>query len=178
MDRLFFSQIRKLYNKLDLFLPYRERNICKDCYICCTAAARQKITDIERDYIENFIKDRGFSLEIMERYEEFLESRLLAYNNSELNNVCPFYDLKGRECIIYPVRPYSCRIYGNYSCSINDLPVNCSYRNLAKTYTQQEFFRIIPFAQHYGNLAVAYKIYNKYLGWSRRFFIKNYKRRQ
>lgn len=161
---MFFKLLNRLYGRLDMLLHIQgnSENLCGDCSKCCTAAASQIVSDLEKDYIREFLRLNEFSMSFMDDYERFLLARAEVHDTSALKIFCPFYDIEEHVCVIYDVRPYSCRIYGNYSSSIDDLPKNCSYRNLAKIYGN---VKNIPLAETYGTIACAYSVYNKYIGW-------------
>jgi len=164
MNCFFRWCLGRLYGKLDSLLPSGEENICKDCYKCCSAAARQKVSEIEKNYIRNFLKRNKLSLSLMEDYEEFLKAREELQTSEAWEVLCPFYNREKKYCNIYQARPYSCRIYGNYSLSVDDLPGGCAYRKKVKIYSEENMFRVIPYSDNYGSIAAAYKIYIKYFG--------------
>ena len=154
-----------LYKKLDSLLPPSGENICMDCYKCCTAAARQKVSSVELDYIKDYLRAKDMSLSLMKDYNDFLRARLKSDSSDAWQIICPFYNVKEKRCIIYPVRPYSCRIYGNYSGAVEDLPGNCPYRKKVNLYTEKNMFKVIPCSVSYGSIAAAYNTYKKYTGW-------------
>lgn len=172
MIGFFRRQIRNLYEKLDRLLPSFDGNMCGKCIKCCTAAARQKVSRLELDYIDFYIKDNNLPLHLIDDYEKFLIQRLELKDKSALNIMCPFYSHEKSNCIIYTVRPYSCRIYGNYSISAEDLPLDCFYRKHVKLYTEKNLTKVIPYCEDYGSIASCYKIYNKYLSWLGRILFK------
>ncbi|HPZ10165.1 MAG TPA: YkgJ family cysteine cluster protein [Candidatus Eremiobacteraeota bacterium] len=174
MNRFFIYLIKRLYIKLDSALPSHEsKNICGNCYKCCTAAARQKVSSLEEDYINHFLKEKGFPSSLMEEYEKFLSLRLNLYNSSARDILCPFYTKEKKNCFIYPVRPYSCRIYGNYAIAVEDLPEKCAYRKLVSLYNEKNLIKVIPCSEDYASIAALYKVYIKYLTFIGRLFYKS-----
>jgi hypothetical protein len=49
--------MKNLYKKLDSKLT-DEENICRDCYKCCTAAARQTVSAVEQAYIKKYLQEQ------------------------------------------------------------------------------------------------------------------------
>lgn len=171
MNRIFLYLMKNLYKKLDITLT-GEENICRDCYKCCTAAARQTVSAVEQAYIKKYLHEQNLSLTLMEDYERFLKDRKNLYDKSAHNILCPFYDRDKKQCFIYPVRPYSCRIYGNFSVSDTDLPGKCVYKKTTLIYNEKNLFKTVPYSEDYASIAAAYKIYIKYIAWFGKIFYK------
>jgi uncharacterized protein len=171
MNRVFLYLLRNLYAKLDIKL-INEKNICSNCYKCCTAAARQRVSAIEKEYIKEYLKEKGFPVNLIEDYEKFLDDRKNLYDRCAVNILCPFYDTEKKGCFIYPARPYSCRIYGNFSMNRDDLPKECSYRKITKIYSDKDLLKIVPYSEDYASIGSAYTVYIKYTGYLVRIFYK------
>jgi len=171
MNRIFLYLLRRMYKKLDITITCEE-NICRDCYKCCTAAARQKVSSVEEAYIKKYLIDQNLPLTLMEDYERFLNDRQNLYDRSVHNILCPFYDRDKKHCFIYPARPYSCRIYGRFSVSKDDLPGKCIYKKTTKIYREKDLFKTVPCSEDYASIAAAYKIYIKYVAWWGKIFYK------
>ncbi len=163
--------MKNLYKKLDTKLT-GEENICRDCYKCCTAAARQTVSAVEQAYIKKYLMEHKLSLTLMDDYEKFLNDRQNLYDKSVHNILCPFYDRDKKHCVIYPARPYSCRIYGNFSVSKEDLPAKCAYKKTTTIYNEKNLFKTVPCSEDYASIAAAYKIYIKYIAWWSKIFYK------
>jgi len=162
--KFFFKLLNRLYSRVDLLLPSggESEKFCGNCCKCCTAAASQTVSKLEKDYIREFLRLNEFSMTFMEEYERFLFARAEVHDTSALSIFCPFYDTDEHLCVIYDIRPYSCRIYGNYSQSVDDLPKDCSYRNIVKCYVN---VKVVPFSETYVTLVCSYYVYDKYFKW-------------
>lgn len=77
------------------------------CTECCRNFGVPSRTPIEDERIRQYLKSRGMDLQLAQ------------------GTTCPYVSDEG--CIIYPVRPFTCRMYGtsaNYLCALGARPLN------------------------------------------------------
>lgn len=91
----YIEQLNKIYAKVP-------EAVCDRCGNCCGPIG---LTVLEEKNIEKYLEDEGISVHscVVGR----TEGQVFAFT-SDLK--CPF--LKDNECIVYPVRPIVCRLFG------------------------------------------------------------------
>jgi len=99
---------------------------CGKCSKCCRYPYFYLILyKAEFDLIQRYIEENKILIRI--RFDEII-SRKLDKRVYYRNWVCPLYDYGTHTCSIYPVRPFSCRIYGPYSTEAGQIE-GCVYEN-------------------------------------------------
>jgi len=77
------------------------------CTECCRSFGVPSRTRVEDERIRDYLQSRGLGLQPAK------------------GTTCPYVSASG--CTIYPVRPFTCRLYGtspNYLCKVGARPVN------------------------------------------------------
>lgn len=103
---LSFAETNRLFERLEQIYALFPATTCKMCGTCCTDPPPAALVEYLNIY--RYIRDH-----LQERQQELLK-KTVAFFYLELvepEQRCPFLDADNR-CIIYPVRPFSCRIYG------------------------------------------------------------------
>jgi len=100
---------------------YRKDSACaKGCGFCCKAAGRIDITTLEGLVIRKVMK--GFSRSRQKNLTKLFQQEIKKRENKVIAP-CPFL-MKNNACMIYEVRPFSCRrIYSTHICTQENPPV-------------------------------------------------------
>jgi len=135
--------LEKIYKKFDkeVFSTFLETNPCSNCYICCTSKYSQKVSELELAYLKDFIIKNHLLEVYYKDFIHFLDLRMKK-GNKEPETVCPFYDISLNKCIVYPARPFSCRIFGNFAFSFDSIPASCIYYNKVKVIKEKDLIKI------------------------------------
>jgi len=94
-----FKELEKIYAKLP-------ETVCERCATCCTVPPPGYLIEFLNLY--KYIRDnlQDLQKEIMRKVVRYFYLELV-----DINIKCPFWD-DADQCMVYPVRPLSCRIYG------------------------------------------------------------------
>ena len=120
-----------LYNKLDQLsaiyqgfneksLPFKTDQACnKGCAFCCSKAGSIDITTLEAWWIKKRIET--FSKARLKTVNRMIRQDIQKKEKKKINP-CPFL-MKNNACMIYTVRPFSCRrIYSTHECNKDHPP--------------------------------------------------------
>lgn len=77
---------------------------CFRCGLCCSSKMRLSLSELEYDFLEDFVKQNSDKPHIDE-FNAFIKDKATLY--------CPYYD-KERGCSVYIARPMCCRLFGNF----------------------------------------------------------------
>ncbi|MCP4021835.1 MAG: YkgJ family cysteine cluster protein [Desulfobacteraceae bacterium] len=109
-------QLKRIYSSFEKETKgYRDKQACeKGCAYCCSEAGSIDITTIEglqiRNTMKNFPKPRQKALTKI--FQKEIKKR-----EKGINVPCPFL-MRSKACMIYEVRPLSCRrIYSYHTCT-------------------------------------------------------------
>ncbi|MFP4498584.1 MAG: YkgJ family cysteine cluster protein, partial [Vulcanimicrobiota bacterium] len=84
---------------------------CGECNKCCKYPYfYMSLFTPEFNLIRDYLKENQVPIEV--------EFEVLRLNDKRIfykDWICPLYDFKNRQCGVYEVRPFSCRVYGPYS---------------------------------------------------------------
>ena len=110
-----FASMLDFYDSLDKHLkevyPYnRDCGTCNKC--CCYPYFYMILFTPEFELLQAYIEETKLPVRV--RFDK-LVSRKLDRRVYFKNWVCPLYNHAGRGCSVYPVRPFSCRVFGAYS---------------------------------------------------------------
>lgn len=103
-----FEQLNSIYNSLPATTCHKE-----SCANWCCTKLESKLDEhgifmpLPLVYGIEYLNILNYLLK--EHSEEFLAEH---FDFSKKSRLCPFKDKESRRCLIYPVRPFSCRIYG------------------------------------------------------------------
>lgn len=116
------SALKQIYNNFEAqTLEYKKDSACeKGCGFCCKAAGRIEITTLEglaiRKAMQRFPKPRQKTLTKL--FQQEIRKR-----EDKIVVPCPFL-MKNNACMIYAVRPFSCRrIYSTHVCDSENPPI-------------------------------------------------------
>lgn len=158
---------------------------CGECYKCCRYPYfYMTLHEPESFLIEEYLRQNNIPIRV--HFEPMTTARLdkrVYYKNW----VCPFYRGSVGGCIIYPVRPFSCRIYGTYrgqwgkieGCvyedpvvfdSVEDLPVWEEYMKMLRNFDTARHGYIFPDSMLYEMPSLEFLMEEEY-PWS---YSKNY----
>jgi len=56
--------------------------------------------------------------------------------------ICP--NLQPEGCIVYALRPFSCRVFGHYRASGTSLPLECVYLNRDQEFAAPDYYQAVP----------------------------------
>ena len=100
--------------------PFKTEQACaKGCAYCCTKAGSIDITTLEAWQIKSRIE--GFSRSRLKTINRAIRQDIQKREKKRINP-CPFL-MKNRACMIYNVRPFSCRrIYSLHVCDKDNPP--------------------------------------------------------
>ncbi|MGQ9711560.1 MAG: YkgJ family cysteine cluster protein [Desulfotomaculales bacterium] len=101
-----FAETNRLFDRLEQIYALLPETGCKMCGTCCTDPPPAAL--IEYLNIYRYIRDQ-----LQARQQQLLE-KTVAFFYLELvepEQRCPFLD-ESNLCLIYPVRPFACRVYG------------------------------------------------------------------
>jgi len=93
----------------DLSFAEKDDNPCDGCHECglrCMAGVQMTRPEFER--IVECLRGQD-SRQVARVLDQ--EKRVVWFEDAEMD-VCLFYDVTKRRCIIYPARPFICRIFG------------------------------------------------------------------
>ena len=110
-----FEKLLVFYKSLTTYLnevyPYqKDCGTCNKC--CCYPYFYMIMYSPEFELIQAFIEENSMPVRV--KFDK-LVSRNLDKRVYYKSWVCPLYDHGKRKCSIYPVRPFSCRVFGAYS---------------------------------------------------------------
>ena len=102
-------------------LEYKKNAACvKGCGFCCIEAGKIDITTLEGLAIRNAMMEFGRTRqkELNKAFQQEMKKR-----EKGITATCPFL-MKNNACMIYDVRPFSCRrIYSTHMCGKDNPPV-------------------------------------------------------
>lgn len=130
MDTSLEQKLIELYESLEK--PPVE-NLCGSCRTCCTAAglSRQNVTDLELAVLGE--KGPDFA-----RYA----ARERQADGAYVFPVCPNLGEDG--CEVYPLRPFSCRVFGHYRAGGTTLPAECVFVGKDREFPAPDYYRVVP----------------------------------
>jgi len=145
------SSLKKLYMQFDkvyLKLNYGE---CGKCSLCCTSKTKFKyppVSCLECNLIKDYIEKNY--IDILKNY--------IPNKNKELS--CPYYNFK-IGCIIYPVRPMYCRLFGLFQFEEDpELPKSCIYYGNSINVTLNNRYYLIKYLKKFESLSEQYNKLN------------------
>ena len=98
---------------------------CGKCYQCCATPFLMTCSDLEAEIIFRYIRENNLPLNLhFEVLEDEEKDKRLPFDFW----VCPLYDPVKVRCLVYEVRPFSCRVVGPFRSAPELLPA-CSYKN-------------------------------------------------
>ncbi len=109
------SRLTTIYDNFkETAAPYKTKQAClKGCAYCCSKAGSIDITTLEAWQIKKQIQT--FSKSRLKTLNRAIRKDIQKRENKKLN-ACPFL-MKNKACMIYKVRPFSCRrIYSMHVC--------------------------------------------------------------
>jgi len=120
-----FSMIKNLYDKLEEVLSKLNtaKVECYRCGACCSTPFFVTITDIEFNYIVNYMQENQIPVNFHFEVENG-KSPDKRFGFSRW--ICPLFNRNG--CSVYPARPFACRIFGHYS-ALKFTRKICAYKN-------------------------------------------------
>jgi Fe-S-cluster containining protein len=116
------SALSDIYKTFEVkTLEYKKDAACeKGCGFCCKEAGRIDITTLEGLVIRNAMK--GFARSRQKSLTKLFQQEIKKRENKVIAP-CPFL-MKNNACMIYEVRPFSCRrIYSTHVCTRKNPPV-------------------------------------------------------
>ena len=124
-----------IYEEFDTALADPDRACEKGCTFCCTHAGAVDITTREAWQIKKSLN--GFTRNRLKALDKALARDIRKREKKKLNP-CPFLSKAGA-CMIYGVRPFSCRrIYSTHVCSKENPPqIHKQAMVLANTYIKK-----------------------------------------
>ncbi len=156
-----FAPMLDFYDSLEQHLreayPY-EKN-CGFCSKCCRYPYFYMILFTpEFELLQSYIEEKRLPVRV--RFDQ-LVSRKLDRRVYFKNWICPLYNFADRGCSVYPVRPFSCRVFGPYSTDdsriegcvfdnqilykyTDDLPFWNDYVNAVRSFTDPVRGYILP----------------------------------
>lgn len=148
----FLKPLKEIFENFDREYHFGPELLCGECKICCTNKVKYpKISRLEYDLIKDFLKknEPEQSLEIFKEY--MTDSKI---------NTCPCYD-KEKKCLIYPVRPFCCRVFGIFGFE-NDrsvpLPDNCIFHKTRQQLGERDKYEKIKGLSDFMELIRKYDI--------------------
>jgi len=101
-----FAETNRLFDRLEQIYALLPETSCKMCGTCCTDPPPAAL--IEYLNIYRYIRDH-----LQARQQELLEKTVAFFylEMVEPEQRCPFLDVNNL-CLIYPVRPFACRVFG------------------------------------------------------------------
>ncbi|MGQ9558448.1 MAG: YkgJ family cysteine cluster protein [Desulfurispora sp.] len=127
-----FAELQQTY---DRFPP----TLCRQCARCCTVPPPAYV--IEYLYMFNYLRQNLTHLlpDLVERAVKYFYLELL-----DINVVCPFVDPQSKLCLVYPVRPLTCRAYGLTRVRAGDDEREKELARLAGHYREKHGIEIPP----------------------------------
>lgn len=110
-----FAPMLDFYNSLDQHLKevYPGGKDCGSCNKCCCYPYYYMILFTpEFDLLQAYIEEKRIPVRV--RFDKLI-SRELDRRVYFRDWICPLYNFADRGCSVYPVRPFSCRVFGPYS---------------------------------------------------------------
>lgn len=110
-----FAPMLNFYDSLDKHLKesYPHDKDCGTCSKCCRYPYFYMILFTpEFDLVQAYIEETKTPVRV--RFDKLI-SRKLDRRVYFKDWICPLYDFGNRGCSVYPVRPFSCRVFGPYS---------------------------------------------------------------
>jgi tetratricopeptide (TPR) repeat protein len=138
------DRLEEIYRMVDAALPHHEGNACGGCDICCKAKMRHGVRLVELALIARYFERTG-SRHTSETFRKFCAARHRIKDHGIL--YCPMYNRAAKSCTIYPVRPFSCRLYGMYTIRRESLPPSCAFRKSVVYVPDNEKYARIPGAR-------------------------------
>ncbi|MDQ7822722.1 MAG: YkgJ family cysteine cluster protein [Candidatus Eremiobacteraeota bacterium] len=154
----FYNRTCEVFREVESFLPSTGGNVCLACNICCSSVASLGVTELEFDYIHEFLERSGRDVEGAALFRDYIFTVRKPPDVRPQKLICPFYDRKAEGCAIYEVRPLSCRTYGHFIREdlLGLIPERCVLKKNVVIYKEETFFRYLPFTIPFFTLAFAY----------------------
>lgn len=155
MNPSFFARTEELYRSIDDYLPSSGGNPCNQCRLCCTGLAFQGVSELEFDYIEEYLIRKGKDPEQVKPFRKFIGAKKRG-SPGPADESCPFHS--GTGCSIYEARTLSCRTFGYFirAENLSMIPESCAFRKKVILYTVESFGELIPFAVPFYSLVGSY----------------------
>ena len=148
--KLLLGDLKKFYARLDDILRPSSRS-CGICGECCKTVSAIKVYPIEIENIKRHVKNER----AMDKFAKFANNSVISIWGSD-SGFCPFQE--GELCVIYPVRPYHCRIYGPYNPRGKSLLKGCVYQGHSTSYFDR---KELPLIEEMDRLSEAYEKIHK-----------------
>lgn len=135
-----FEDLKNFYKKLDECLNIPFDNPCSHCpAVCCNFSLY--LSRYEFECIQDYIKENKIGIPL-----EFISEKDFGKNlRTQIEGwICPLYQ-KDKGCIVYSVRPWSCRLFPHYVPDHTKLPLHCVYKSPI-TYSDPE---VVPLWEDY-----------------------------
>lgn len=157
MDDRIYEIITAFYENLNSFFPSYDGNPCENCNVCCKRIANLGASQMEKDYIREYISRNRLPAEYMDKYCEFID--FLGKSPAEKHGkTCPFFSEEIKGCSIYKARLLSCRTFG---CFLNKkfesmVPDYCLIRDRIVYYDDSDFASKMPFVPDFYRMQEIY----------------------
>ncbi len=129
------KDLMSFYAKLDHFMKDTDRD-CGICGECCQKLYHLRVYPIEIENIRRYTADDL----ALEKFQKFANGTIVKIWG-DISGQCPFQE--GALCVIYPLRPYHCRVYGHYDYRGRSLLEGCVYQGYARAYYHREELPLI-----------------------------------
>lgn len=152
-----YNIISAFYESLSGFFPAYEGNPCEECNVCCKRIANLGVSEMEMDYVEEYLSREKPGPEYKERLRDF--KRFIGETPDQKNGqTCPFFSEELKGCSIYAARPLSCRTFG---CYLNRryegmVPDYCLIRDGITYYDDSDFAEKMPFVPDFYRMQQTY----------------------
>jgi len=151
----FIKALKEVYTTLDKGFPVLgEGNPCGTCFYCCTIVYKLNVSKLEMDYIKENVTAEDFK-QFVEYVNQRKEPLLKEADVARFR--CNFYDPKLQGCRIYPLRPYTCRVFG--VMDTHRMPEFCVYYNPEGEIPVDELYDKVPALKDYRELIFRYDLF-------------------
>lgn len=145
------KQLIKFYDDLSVHFEHIVNEIpqCGTCSKCCQYPYFYMTLHLpEFQLIRDYIDDQKIAKRVhFEVYDEDHPDKRVYFKDW----ICPLYSWAERKCLVYPVRPLSCRVYGPYARANNPIE-NCVWKDPVIYDSVKE----LPFWEEYEKILLDY----------------------
>jgi|GEM_PF-2530497 len=142
------------------FPPPPDGSSCGFCFYCCTIVYRLKLTvsNLEIDWLKEKVSEGRITEAEFQAFMDYIYQRKDPTGKRDLIYFrCPFYNPKIPGCGIYPIRLYTCRVYG--IIDTNKLPEFCIYYNPKGGFPPEEMYERVWGLSDYKEITLRYDLY-------------------
>ncbi len=159
MQENIYNTITQFYENMNKYMPSYEGNPCEECNLCCKKIANLGASEMEIDYMEEYVKRNNKDWNKFLKFKEFLTKSPV----EKKGETCPFFDEKLKGCSAYGGRLLSCR---TFACFINEkftnlIPEFCLIKSNVKVYNDETFAETMPFVIDFYQMIEMYKKYKQ-----------------